>query len=59
MEQLFNNLITIIQNGFITFWYWCNMYRWEILFFIGMVIAVNFEYKEMKIHYINDNRKVI
>lgn len=59
MEQFFVNLVTIFENAFIVIWYWINMYRWELLFFILMSVAVVFEYKEMKIHFIDDKRKVV
>lgn len=59
MAQIFSNFPIVMQNAIITVWYWCNMYRWELLFFIGMMVAVIFECKEMKVHFVDDKRKVI
>lgn len=59
MEYLFNNIATIFQNAFITIWYWCNMYRWQLLLFILLGITVVLKVREMKVHFIHDNRKVV
>lgn len=59
MEQFLMNIVTVFENAFIVIWYWANMYRWELLFFIFMIVAVYFEHKEAKVHYIDDKRKVV
>lgn len=59
MEQFFTNIAVVLENAFIAIWYWCCMYKWELLFLIGMIMAVVFEYKEMQVHYVDDKRKVV
>ena len=59
MEQFFMNIGVIIENAFIVIWFWCCMYKWELLFLLELVVAVIFEYKEMQIHYVDDKRKVV
>ena len=59
ITQMIKNSIIVFQNAFITLWYWCTTYKWELVFLFLMAIAVCYEVKEMKVHFVDDKRKVI
>lgn len=59
MEYIFYNIVVIFQNALTVIWYWMNTYVWELLLFICLCIIVGFEINESRVHYVDDNRKVV
>lgn len=59
MERIFSTIAAMFQNSFITIWFWINTYRWQLLLLLLLGVVVYLEIREAKVHFVNDERKVV
>lgn len=58
--KLFNTLTTVLGNGFISFFFYCQMYAVQMIILVLLIIAAGIEYAHVvDVKGVDDERKLV